>query len=264
MKALPTTLLMTMVLATSAWANDTVPPTAPSASEVPRPAPMAEESAQIEPDADSINAKAPVRDPWENFNRKIHSFNNAADRFVLRPLAVGYDKAMPDAAKAGVSRFFSNLGTPVTAMNQVLQGRPSHAALSVGRFVANSTVGIGGIFDPASHFGMPKRGDEDFGQTLATWGWSDSNYLVVPLFGPRTLRDTLAILGDQPLSPISQIQDSSVAMGLQMLEIVDGRTQMLPIDRFRRDAIDDYIFVRDAWAQRRNQQIREDLRGDSD
>lgn len=112
MKAIPTTLLMTMVLTSSAWAH-----TAPAA-------PMAEEPARIEPDADSINAKAPVRDPWENFNRKIHSFNNAADSFVLRPLAVGYNKAMPDAAKAGVSRFFSNLGTPVTAMNQALQGRP--------------------------------------------------------------------------------------------------------------------------------------------
>lgn len=254
MKATPTTLLMAMVLTHSAWAHDAATSTAPPV----------EQPIQIEPDADSINARAPVRDPWENFNRKIHSFNNAADSFVLRPLAVGYDKAMPDAAKAGVSRFFSNLGTPVTAMNQALQGRPGDAAQSVARFAANTTVGIGGIFDPASAFGMPRRGGEDFGQTLATWGWSDSNYLVVPLLGPRTVRDTLGMLGGQPLSPLSQIQDSGVAMGLQMLEVVDGRTQMLPIDRFRRDAIDDYIFVRDAWAQRRNRQIHEDLRGDSD
>jgi len=249
MKAITTTLLMTMLLTSSAWAHAT---------------PAAEEPARIEPDADSINAEAPVRDPWQNFNRRIHSFNNAADSFVLRPLALGYDKAMPDAAKAGVSRFFSNLGVPVTAMNQALQGRPRDAAQSVGRFVANTTIGIGGLFDPASHFGMPKRGSEDFGQTLATWGWSGSNYLVVPLLGPRTVRDALGMLGDQPLSPIGQIQDSGVATGLQMLEIVDGRAQMLPIDRFRRDAIDDYIFVRDAWAQRRNRQIREDRQGDSD
>lgn len=249
MKAITTTLLMTMLLTSSAWAHAT---------------PAAEEPARIEADADSINAVAPVRDPWQNFNRKIHGFNNAADSFVLRPLALGYDKAMPDAAKAGVSRFFSNLGVPVTAMNQALQGRPGDAAQSFGRFVANTTIGIGGLFDPASHFGMPKRDSEDFGQTLATWGWSDSNYLVVPLLGPRTVRDALGMLGDQPLSPIGQIQDSGVATGLQMLEIVDGRAQMLPIDRFRRDAIDDYIFVRDAWAQRRNRQIREDRQGDSD
>lgn len=219
---------------------------------------------QAELDAEAIYGQAPVRDPWEGFNRKIHGFNNAADKFVFRPLAVGYDKIMPDPVKAGVSRFFANLSMPATAVNQAFQGRPGHAVQSLGRFAVNTTVGIGGVFDPASRFGIPQRDDEDFGQTLATWGWRDSRYLVVPLFGPRTVRDTVAILGDQPLSPIGQVQDNGMANGLQLLEMVDGRTRMLPMDEFRRAALDDYLFVRDAWTQRRNHQIRQDQRSNRD
>ena len=153
---------------------------------------------------------------------------------------------------------------PVTVVNQALQGRPGDAARSLGRFAVNTTVGVVGVFDPASHFGMPARNDEDFGQTLATWGWRDSRYLVLPLLGPRTVRDALGIVGDQPLSPIAQIQDSGVASGLQALEIVDVRTQLLPMDNFRRDALDDYLLVRDAWVQRRNHQIQQDLRSNRD
>jgi phospholipid-binding lipoprotein MlaA len=166
---------------------------------------------------------------------------------------------MPDPVKTGVSRFFANLRMPATAVNQALQGRPGHAVQSLGRFVVNTTAGIGGVFDPASSFGMAERDDEDFGQTLATWGWRDSRYLVVPLLGPRTVRDTVAIVGDRPLSPIGQVQDSGVAYGLQLVQMVDGRVRMLPVDALRSEALDDYLFVRSAWAQRRNRQIRQDL-----
>ncbi|MDR6522101.1 phospholipid-binding lipoprotein MlaA [Variovorax paradoxus] len=224
----------------------------------------AETSNLVDSDPDLISTKLPVQDPWENFNRKVHGFNTRADRLVLRPLAVGYDEVVPDGAKAGVSRFFANLGSPVTILNEVLQGRFGHAAQSLGRFVTNTTVGIGGVFDPAAQLGMPKRHSADFGQTLATWGWEDSRYLVVPIFGPRTIRDTIGLVSDQALSPINQIQESGALIGLQVLETIDGRTQLLPLDRFRRDAIDDYIFVRDVWAQRRNQQIHADLRNASD
>ena len=116
------------------------------------------------------------------------------------------------------------------------------------------------MFDPASHFDMSPRSDEDFGQTLATWGWRDSRYLVLPLLGPRTMRDAVGIVGDQPLSPAGTIQDSGAASTFQLMELVDVRTRLLPIDKFRQDAIDDYIFVRDAWTQRRNHQIRKDLK----
>ncbi|QGL80179.1 hypothetical protein GPNADHDJ_01123 [Stenotrophomonas maltophilia] len=223
-----------------------------------------EDPSQTELDAEDIYAEDLVRDPWEGFNRKMHGFNNAADKVVLRPLAVGYKKITPEPVQAGVSRFFANLGMPVTVVNQALQGRLGDAARSLGRFAVNTTVGIVGVFDPASHFGMPSRDDEDFGQTLATWGWRESRYLVIPLLGPRTVRDALGIVADQPLSPIAQIQDSGVASGLQALEIVDVRTKLLPMDSFRRDALDDYLLVRDAWIQRRNHQIQQDLRSNRD
>ena len=210
-------------------------------------------------DAEPSYPQAPVDDPWEGFNRHVHDFNNTADQLVFRPLAVGYDTVAPAPVKAGVSRFFANLGMPATAVNQALQGRPRHAAQSLGRFAVNFTVGIGGVFDPATHFGVPQHAPQDFGQTLATWGWSESRYLVLPLFGPRTLRDTVAIVGDQPLSPLGQVQSSVAAAGLQMMEVVDGRARMLPLDKFRRDAFDDYLLVRDAWAQRRKQQIQQEL-----
>lgn len=215
--------------------------------------------ADVLADAEPSDPQAPVDDPWEGFNRHVHGFNNTADQLVFRPLAVGYDTVAPAPVKAGVSRFFANLGMPATAVNQALQGRPRHAAQSLGRFAVNFTVGIGGVFDPATHFGVPQHAPQDFGQTLATWGWSESRYLVLPLFGPRTLRDTVAIVGDQPLSPLGQVQSSVAAAGLQMMEVVDGRARMLPLDKFRRDAFDDYLLVRDAWAQRRKQQTQQEL-----
>lgn len=223
-----------------------------------------EASSKAEPESEATDTQVSVRDPWEGFNRKMHSFNNAADKFVLRPLAVGYKKITPEPIRAGVSRFFANLSMPATVVNQVLQGRPGDSAQSLGRFAVNTTIGIVGVFDPASHFGIPKRDGEDFGQTLATWGWRDSRYLVLPLLGPRTVRDAVGIVGDQPLSPISRLQDSGAATGLQLMEIVDVRTRMLPIDKFRSDALDDYIFVRDAWSQRRYSQIEQDLRSNRD
>ena len=215
--------------------------------------------ADVLADVEPADPQAPVDDPWEGFNRHVHGFNNTADQLVFRPLAVGYDTVAPAPVKAGVSRFFANLGMPATAVNQALQGRPRHAAQSLGRFAVNFTVGIGGVFDPATHFGVPQHAPQDFGQTLATWGWSESRYLVLPLFGPRTLRDTVAIVGDQPLSPLGQVHSSVAAAGLQMMEVVDGRARMLPLDKFRRDAFDDYLLVRDAWAQRRKQQIQQEL-----
>ncbi len=219
-----------------------------------------EGQSQADRDVEAIYGPELVRDPWEAFNRKMHSFNNTADKFVLRPLAVGYKRITPDPVQAGVSRSFANLVMPATVVNQALQGRPSEAAKSLGRLVVNTTIGIVSVFDPAYHIGLTKRDNEDFAQTLATWGWRDSRYLVLPLLGPRTVRDAFGIVGDQPLSPLAQIQDGGTAIRLQVLEMVDGRMRLLPLDEFRRDALDDYVFVRDAWVQRRNHQIQHDLR----
>lgn len=212
------------------------------------------------PTADGTEPSRTPYDPWEPFNRKVHSFNNVVDRAVARPLAVAYTNVVPRFARTGVSNFFSNLRAPVTITNQLLQGRPDDAWDSLGRFLMNSTLGIGGLFDPASKAMVPHR-KEDFGQTLGTWGWRRSRYVELPFFGPRTVRDVFGLAGDMPLSPIRTIEEDKVRIGLQGLQLVDTRSQLLAVDDMRANAVDEYSLVRDAWLQRRNYQIENDLRG---
>ncbi len=156
-------------------------------------------------------------DPWEGWNRRVHAFNNAVDRTVATPLARAYVKVVPRPVRLGVSNFFNNLGQPVSALNALLQGRPKQAGQSLGRFLLNSTLGIGGLFDPASDAELPNR-SEDFGQTLGVWGWKNSRYVELPLFGPRTLRDTFGLVGDAPLSPLRQVEHDGTRVFLQGLQ----------------------------------------------
>ncbi|MGH8062554.1 MAG: MlaA family lipoprotein [Pseudoxanthomonas sp.] len=202
-------------------------------------------------------------DPWEKLNRKTHRFNNAVDRTIARPLALGYVKVVPRPVRLGVSNFFSNLGEPITTLNSLLQGKPKQAAQSLGRFLLNSTVGIGGIFDPASDAKLPRK-NEDFGQTLGVWGWRRSRYVELPLFGPRTIRDVFGLLGDSPLSPIRRVENDPIRLGLQGLQLVDVRTQLLSVDALREGAVDEYALFRDSWLQRRNYQISEDHKKSDD
>jgi len=195
-----------------------------------------------------------VNDPWEGYNRRMYSFNNGLDKVVVRPLAVAYEKITPEQVQNCISRFFGNLREPGTAVNQVLQGKPLKSLQTASRFLINTTVGIAGLYDPASLFGISK-GYEDFGQTLAVWGWEDSRYFVVPIFGPRTLRDTAGIVGDQPLSPIGYVENSGVMLGLNVMQLTDARVHALPFDELRSQAIDEYAMVRDAWMEKRTHQI---------
>lgn len=193
-------------------------------------------------------------DPWEKLNRKVHGFNNAVDRHIAKPLAHAYVAVVPRPVRLGVGNFFSNLGQPLSAVNALLQGKPKQAAQALGRFALNATLGVGGLFDPATDAHLPHR-SEDFGQTLGVWGWKRSRYVELPLFGPRTLRDVLGMVGDAPLSPIRTIQDDTARVFLQGLQLVDVRTQLMAVDSMREGATDDYALVRDAWTQRRNYQI---------
>lgn len=211
----------------------------------------------------NATGSAAAYDPWEKFNRKVHTFNNAVDRSVARPLATAYTHVVPRFARTGISNFFSNLRAPVTITNQLLQGRGADAWDSLGRFLMNSTLGIGGLFDPASKAMVPRR-NEDFGQTLGAWGWRRSRYVELPFFGPRTVRDVFGLAGDIPLSPIRRIEQDKVRIGLQGLQLVDTRAQLLAIDDLRDSAVDEYSLVRDAWMQRRNYQIENDLRSKRD
>lgn len=202
-------------------------------------------------------------DPWEKLNRKVHTFNNAVDRTIARPLAKGYVAVVPRPVRLGVSNFFSNLGEPITTLNSLLQGKPKQAGQSLGRFLLNSTLGIGGIFDPASDAKLPRK-NEDFGQTLGVWGWKRSRYVELPLFGPRTIRDVFGLIGDAPLSPIRQVEDDKTRFFLQGLQLVDVRAQLLSIDALREGAVDEYALFRDSWLQRRNYQIGEDRKKSDD
>ena len=125
----------------------------------------------------------PERDPWEGFNRKVHAFNMGFDEAIFRPVAKGYDAVMPDGPQRGVRNFFRNLNYPVTLLNSLLQGKVERAFTATGRFMMNSTIGLLGFFDVATKVGIPYD-KEDFGQTLAVWGWKDSRYLVMPVIGP--------------------------------------------------------------------------------
>lgn len=259
-----------------AVADGAAPPTSPppptavaQTSETPAEEDFATIYGQDEynPVADSTlppGVQMPVSyDPWEKLNRKTHRFNNAVDRTIARPLARSYVTVVPRPVRLGVSNFFSNLGEPITTLNSLLQGKPKQAAQSFGRFLLNSTAGIGGIFDPASDAKLPRK-NEDFGQTLGVWGWKRSRYLELPLFGPRTIRDVFGLIGDSPLSSIRQIEGDRIRLGLQGLQLVDVRAQLLSVDALREGAVDEYALFRDSWLQRRNYQISEDQKRPED
>ena len=199
-------------------------------------------------------------DPWEPLNRRVHDLNNVIDRYFAAPLARLYVTAIPRPARLVVSNFFNNLGQPVGAMNALLQGRPKDAGFSLLRFTVNSTLGIGGLFDPASRMKIPYR-DEDFGQTLAVWGWRQSRYVELPIFGPRTIRDIVGMVGDVPLSPLQHIGQAKTQIALRTLQLGDIRARLFSVDSMREGAADDYALYRDAWLQRRNYQIMSGLPG---
>ena len=193
-------------------------------------------------------------DPWEPLNRRVHAFNNVVDRTIARPLAQAYIAVVPRPVRLGVGNFFNNLGQPVSAVNALLQGRPGQAAQTLARFTVNSTLGLAGIFDPATRFNIPNR-SEDFGQTLGVWGWKKSRYVELPLFGPRTVRDVFGLVGDSPMAPLQYVEQDKTRVFLQGLQLVDVRTQLMALDSMREGAADEYALFRDAWMQRRAYQI---------
>ena len=193
-------------------------------------------------------------DPWESFNRHVYAFNAVVDRSVLKPLAKTYAKVVPEPARNGVNNFFNNLGQPATIVNALLQGKGKLAARSLGRFALNTTVGIVGIFDPATRINILNR-REDFGQTLGVWGWKQSRFLVLPLFGPSTARDAIGLAVNARLSPVRYVNEDNTRVFLQGLGLIDLRTRLFPLDNLLVGATDEYALVRDSWLQRRDYQI---------
>lgn len=195
------------------------------------------------------------RDRFERFNRASYRFNIALDHAVLRPIARGYVYVTPAPLRRGLGNFFSNLGYPVTIVNQLLQGKLRLAGRDTARLVVNTIAGAG-FFDPASRIGL-ERHDEDFGQTLGRMGVGTGPYLMLPLLGPSSVRDGISMIPDEYLEPRHYVRDPAVHYGLIALDVVDQRASLLPTDATLEQAFDPYAFVRNAWLQHREFQVRD-------
>lgn len=195
-------------------------------------------------------AQEPNPDPLEPVNRAVYRFNDVADRYIARPVAKSYRWVLPQAVRNHTSSFFDNLLYTITIVNQFLQGKFREGGADIARFAVNSTVGLLGFFDPATGMGLEAH-DEDFGQTLAVWGVPEGPYLVVPIFGPRTLTHAVGNLADTQVSILNQYNDSSVRSKVGLWYLVHRRYQLLDLDEEIEKAFDPYLFVRDAYLQNR-------------
>jgi len=203
----------------------------------------------------SMRAADP-RDPFEPINRVAYAVNNGLDRALIRPSAKVYRAVTPTFVQIGVTNVFSNAKYPVTLVNNALQGKFSAASSDTGRFLLNTTVGIGGLFDPATAAGLDRH-DEDFGQTFGVWGIGAGPYFVVPLFGPTTLRDGLGSVADDIAEPRSHLEDDSTRWSLWMFDKFETRVRLLDADAVLDRSGDPYAFVRSAYLQRREYQVRD-------
>lgn len=192
----------------------------------------------------------PVNDPWEGYNRKVHAFNMGVDEYFLRPVAKGYQKITPDPIERGIGNFFRNLAYPVTGLNQLLQGKFTEFGESTERFIANTIFGLLGFVDIATMGGVPQH-DEDFGQTMASWGWDNSRYLVMPFLGPYTVRDLTGMSFFGYFHPISYAAREESIYWPIPADIIQIRAALLPQDEAILGSYDPYVFIRDAWLQRR-------------
>lgn len=205
-------------------------------------------------------ATSPVKesDPLEKYNRVMFHINDGLDHLILKPVATFYNMIMPKPLNEGVHNFFNNIWEVTSVVNDLLQFNFYQALSDSWRFGINTTLGVGGIFDVAARMGLPQF-NNDFGLTLASWGWEDSTFIVWPLFGPSTIRDGIEIPVDYYyFSLYPYVQPPSVAWQLYFLNVVDKRAQMLKFQNVLEEAsFDKYVFVRNAYLQRRSFQIKQ-------
>ncbi|MFI4891167.1 MAG: VacJ family lipoprotein [Steroidobacterales bacterium] len=196
------------------------------------------------------NAPRSPKDPYERWNRGVYKFNDALDRAVAKPVATAYKRVVPATARTGVSNFLANLNMPTVMVNDLLQGQPIAALNDLTRLLLNTTMGLGGLLDPASKVGLP-RNDEDFGQTLGKWGVHAGPFLELPLLGPSDMRDAPARIVDIYTYPPTYLKNSYQSYGLYALNLVDLRARLLSLDETLKSTYDPYVFIRDAYLQRR-------------
>ena len=198
------------------------------------------------------------RDPWQGFNRKVYSFNDALDQAFLVPAAASYRAVTPDIAEKGVHNFFSNLGDIGVAFNNTLQFKFLDAASDLGRIVVNSTIGLLGFMDVASRMGLEKH-DEDFGQTLGYWGMGTGPYLMLPFFGPSNLRDGPGKVVDSFIYPPNWADiKTSERNGLFAMNLVNTRAELMVTEEKAKElSRDRYVFIRDAYLDNREFKVND-------
>lgn len=202
-------------------------------------------------------AAAPVAvhpDPWEGFNRKVYRFNDTLDRYALKPVAKGYQRAVPRPLRTGFTNFFRNLKMPVVMLNDLLQAKPRAAGQDVSRFFVNTTLGFAGFVDAATVLDMP-RNDEDFGQTLGVWGVRNGPYLVLPFLGPSTMRDGVGFGVDVVTDPLTFALEEGAAGGLWAVKLVNTRANLLEVEQIIQG--DRYLFLRDLYLQSREFAVKD-------
>lgn len=208
-------------------------------------------------------------DPWENWNRKVYAFNDTLDQAVLKPVATTYTDVVPQPIRRGVTNFFGNVSDVWSALNNFLQGKFANGMQDVMRVGTNTLFGLGGFLDVATEFGADRQG-EDLGQTLGHWGMAPGPYVVWPVLGPSTLRDSLALPLDYQVSPALAVNNDAGKLALSGLQLVNTRANLLGASGLLDDiSLDKYAFLRDAYLQRRRSQVfdgnppeEEELEGD--
>lgn len=202
----------------------------------------------------SNGASNDAGDPYENVNRKVYNFNDTLDKNIMEPVAKKYADYTPDPVRNSVTNFFQNTGSLNTIANDLLQGKLKQTAQDSGRFIVNSTVGIGGLFDPATSMGL-KQHNEDLGQTFGTWGANEGAYLMLPLMGPSSVRDVSSPVMDLLLNPLTYLA-TVVTLPAGVVSTINTRANLLDATRIRdQAALDPYTFVREAWRQQRTYDI---------
>lgn len=206
-------------------------------------------------------------DPWESMNRRIFAFNHQVDSWILKPVAQTYQAITPAPVETGINNFFSNLAEVTNVANNVLQWKWRKAGNDSGRFLLNSTIGIGGIFDVAKHAGLRRGEREDFGQTLSYWGVPAGPYVVLPFLGPSTVTDAVAFPVDWYSDPTTYAPQQREMLVLKGVEIIARRANLLEAEKLMSG--DRYVFMREAYLQRREYlvqdgEVKDDFGGDFD
>ena len=189
-------------------------------------------------------------DPLESRNRSIYTFNENLDKAILEPSAEVYDYITPNMLQKGFNNFFYNVNYPITIVNQLLQGNIEEALQDTLRFTINSSIGVFGLFDPASSMGLPQH-DEDFGQTLAVWGVKEGPYLMLPFFGPKTLRSLTGDFTDVLFNPLLNINDTNLKMKVNLINIFQDRSDLSALEEELDNSFDPYQFIKDSYTQNR-------------